>query len=151
MSAVCTGVMAREGLPKGTSNLDVLHTQLVAAAKDRNNEAKGSQPSCIHLLPETLEDASPDLPIVFRDFTNYYRTSRGSHPRSRNQVLPRSWELMATYDAFRFNSLISPRPLLMIVGSKAESKNYSEDALTLANDPKELFCDSGQDPCRSLR
>jgi len=46
---------------------------------------------------------------------------------------------MATYDAFRFNSLISPRPLLMIVGSKAESKNYSEDALTLAKDPKELF------------
>ena len=139
VSAVCTGVMAREGLPKGTSNLDVLRTQLAAAAKDRNDEVKGSQPSYVHLLPETLEDAPPDLPTAFRDFANYYRTSRGSHPRSRNQVLPRSWEIMATYDAFGFNSFISPRPLLMIVGSKAESKNYSEDALALANDPKELF------------
>jgi fermentation-respiration switch protein FrsA (DUF1100 family) len=47
--------------------------------------------------------------------------------------------MMATYDSFRFNKLISPRPLLMITGSKAESKNYSEDALKLTKEPKELF------------
>jgi hypothetical protein len=34
VSTVCTGVLAREGLPKGTSNLDILLTQLVAATKD---------------------------------------------------------------------------------------------------------------------
>jgi len=139
ISAVCVGTMAREGLPKGSSNLEVLKGQLAAAAKDRNGEVKGEEPTMIHMLPEKLEDAPPDMPSAFRDFATYYRTSRGNHPRAPNIVLPRSWDMMATYDAFRFNELISPRPLLMVVGSNGESKNYSDDALNLAKEPKELL------------
>jgi fermentation-respiration switch protein FrsA (DUF1100 family) len=137
--AVCTGVMAREGLPKGTSSLETLKGQLAAAAKDRNGEAKGERPTMIPMLPDKLEDAPADIPSAFRDLASYYRTPRGNHPRAPNIALPRSWDMMATYDSFRFNELISPRPLLMVTGSKAESKNYSEDALKLAKEPKELF------------
>jgi fermentation-respiration switch protein FrsA (DUF1100 family) len=139
VSAVCTGVMAREGLPKGSSNLEMLRAQLAAAAKERNDEAKGVKPTHIPMLPKTLEDAPANMPTAFRDLMGYYRTSRGQHPRAPNLALPRSWDMMANYDSFHYNYLISPRPLLMIVGSKAESKNYSEDALKLAKDPKELF------------
>jgi fermentation-respiration switch protein FrsA (DUF1100 family) len=139
ISAVCVGTMAREGLPKGSSSLEVLKGQLAAVAKDRAGEVKGEQPTMIHMLPEKLEDAPADMPSAFRDFATYYRTPRGIHPRAPNIALPRSWDMMATYDAFRFNELISPRPLLMIAGSKAESKNYSDDALKLAEEPKELL------------
>ncbi|KAH8594864.1 Alpha/Beta hydrolase protein [Bisporella sp. PMI_857] len=137
--AVCTGVMAREGLPKGTSSLEVLKGQLNTAAEDRNGEAKGEQPTVVSMLPDKFEDAPANMPSAFLDLASYYRTPRGNHPRAPNVALPRSWDMMATYDAFRFNELISPRPLLMITGSKAESKNYSEDALKLAKEPKELF------------
>ncbi|RYN15662.1 hypothetical protein AA0113_g12552 [Alternaria arborescens] len=137
--AVCTGTMAREGLPKGSSNLEVLRGQLAAAAKDRNGEGKGEKPTMIPMLPDKLDDAPADMPTAFRDFATYYRTPRGNHPRAPNIALPRSWDMMATFDAFRFNELISPRPLLMITGSKAESKSYSEDALELSKGPKEFL------------
>jgi fermentation-respiration switch protein FrsA (DUF1100 family) len=52
--------------------------------------------------------------------------------------------MMTTYDSFRFNEMISPRPLLMIIGSKAESRNYNEDALVLAKEPRELFVVEGK-------
>lgn len=144
IAAVCTGVMAREGLLKGTSNLEVLKGQLAAAANDRNGEAKGEKPTMVPMLPDKLEDAPADLPSAFRDLASYYRTPRGNHPRAPNIALPRSWDMMATYESFRFNEMISPRPLLMITGSKAESRNYSEDALKLAREPKELFVVEGK-------
>jgi len=97
------------------------------------------KPTMVPMLPDKLEDAPADMPSAFRDLASYYRTPRGNHPRAPNIALPRSWDMMATYDSFRFNELISPRPLLMVTGSKAESKNYSEDALKLAKEPKELF------------
>lgn len=138
VSAVCVGIMSREGLPKGTSNLIILKSQLEAAATDRNSDAKGQEATLIHMLPETIEDAPADMPTAFRDLATYYRTPRGNHPRAPNVALPRSWDLMATYDSFRFNRLIAPRPILMIAGSKAESKDYSLDALKVADEPKEL-------------
>ncbi|CZR67839.1 uncharacterized protein PAC_17738 [Phialocephala subalpina] len=88
--AVCTGVMAREGLPKGTSNLEVLKGQLAAAAQDRNGEAKGKKPTTVTMIPDKLEDAPADMPSAFRDLLSYYRTPRRNHPRAPNIALPRS-------------------------------------------------------------
>ena len=45
---------------------------------------------------------------------------------------------MANFDAFAHNDMISPRPLLMITGTKAATKWYSEDGLEKAKEPKEL-------------
>ena len=45
---------------------------------------------------------------------------------------------MANFDAFAWNSMISPRPLLMITGTKAATKWYSEDGVAKAKEPKEL-------------
>ena len=36
-------------------------------------------------------------------------------------------------------SMISPRPVLFISGSKADSKFFSEEAISKAKEPKELF------------
>ena len=50
---------------------------------------------------------------------------------------------MANFDAFAFNSMISPRPLLMITGTKAATKWYSEDGIAKAGEPKELYVVDG--------
>lgn len=39
----------------------------------------------------------------------------------------------------RFDGSIAPRSLLMIAGSKAGRKDYSDDVLKLAEEPKEHF------------
>ena len=144
-AAVCVGTMARRGFDKDSSNMDVLKTQLEAAAKDRNSDVNnlGEKVPMVHMLPESLGDAPVDMPESFRDLASYYRTSRAIHPRAPNTCLPRSWDLMANFDAFAYNDMISPRPLLMITGTKAATKWYSEDGIEKAKEPKELFVVEG--------
>lgn len=50
---------------------------------------------------------------------------------------------MANFDAFGRNDQISPRPLLMITGTKAATKWYSEDGIAKAKEPKELMVIDG--------
>jgi len=142
-AAVCVGTMARRGFGKDSSNMTVLKTQLEAAAKDRNSDVGGEKVPIVHMLPDKLEDAPADLPESFRDLASYYRTPRAYHPRATNTCIPRSWDLMANFDAFAYNDMISPRPLLMITGTKAATKWYSEDGVAKAKEPKELYVIEG--------
>ncbi|KAJ5134017.1 uncharacterized protein N7443_004357 [Penicillium atrosanguineum] len=142
-AAVCAGTMARRGLEKDSSNMDILKMQLEAAGKDRNSDVGGEKVPIVHLLPEKPEDAPADFPDAFRDLMNYYRTDRAFHPRATNTTLPRSWDIMANFDAFAHIEMISPRPLLMITGTKAATKWYSEDAIAKAKEPKELYVVDG--------
>lgn len=123
--------------------MTVLKTQLEAAAKDRNSDVGGEKVPIVHMLPDKLEDAPADLPESFRDLASYYRTPRAYHPRATNTCIPRSWDLMANFDAFAYNDMISPRPLLMITGTKAATKWYSEDGVAKAKEPKELYVIEG--------
>ncbi|KAK4086033.1 hypothetical protein PCL_07232 [Purpureocillium lilacinum] len=143
-AAVCVGTMARRGYDKDSSNMEVLHAQLEAAAKDRNSDVPGHEKvPIVHMLPERLEDAPPDFPESFRDLASYYRTPRAQHPRATNTTLPRSWDLMANFDAFAFNAMIAPRPLLMVTGTRAATRWYSEDGVAKAKEPKELYVVEG--------
>ncbi|KAF7553899.1 hypothetical protein G7Z17_g3304 [Cylindrodendrum hubeiense] len=142
-AAVCAGTMARRGYEQDSSNLDILHAQLQNAANDRDSDVTGKKVDIVHMLPEKYEDLPTDFPESFRDLAHYYRTPRGYHPRATNTCIPRSWDIMANFDAFAFNSMISPRPLLMITGTKAATKWYSEDAVAKAKEPKELFVVEG--------
>ena len=53
--------------------------------------------------------------------------------------LGRSIDLLAQFHAYDYIKLISPRPLLFIAGSIADTLYYSQEALEKASEPKELF------------
>jgi fermentation-respiration switch protein FrsA (DUF1100 family) len=135
--------MARRGYDKDSSNMDILKTQLEAAAKDRSSDVTGEKVPIVHMLPDKPEDAPADFPESFRDLMSYYRTDIAHHVRAPNTCLPRSLDLMANFDAFAHNDMISPRPPLMITGTKAATKWYSEDGVAKAKEPKELFVIDG--------
>ena len=45
---------------------------------------------------------------------------------------------MANFEAFVKNVMISPRPLMMIMGTEAATRWYSEGWIAKAREPKEL-------------
>lgn len=144
-AAVCVGTMARRGFEQDVSNPTILNARLEVAYRDRNSDFDGRTVGVVHMLPEVYDPNNPpeDLPASFRDLASYYRTPRAKHPRAAHTCMPRSWDLMANFDAFAFNGMISPRPLLAITGSKAVTKWFSDIAVERAGQPSELYVIDG--------
>ncbi|KAF4627416.1 hypothetical protein G7Y89_g10739 [Cudoniella acicularis] len=116
---------------------DGLRESLVQAGELRIAEAKGEKPHLSHIVPTTKP--APEFPDLYKEGYDYYCTPRGQHKNSNNWFVTRSIDLIASYDSYHFNELISPRPLLMIVGSIADTLYFSQDAVKKAKEPKELF------------
>ncbi|CEI70790.1 hypothetical protein FVEN_g731 [Fusarium venenatum] len=141
VSGICLGTMTRKNMqdPSGAIDQTILRSGLVWAGKERISEAGGNQPETISVL-QSFENAK-----------EYYETSRGQHPRCTNLQLVRSLDTLATYDSFAFIDWISPRPMLMIIGSEADKGNgealdtggFSRAAIERAKEPKELFVVKG--------
>ncbi|UNI16369.1 hypothetical protein JDV02_002805 [Purpureocillium takamizusanense] len=146
VSAACVGRMTRNGgvQEDKTENAEAIVGALQAAGQWRNANLipPGAQPPpMFETDPSKVpENADP----FFRDAAQYYGTKRGEHERSDHLVPLSSYDLMVSYDSFNFQHLISPRPLLMIAGSAAQTYHYSRTAIAAAKDPKELFTVQGK-------
>lgn len=144
VSAVCAGGSTRIGLAKGTVPAELLAQQLQASGEARIAEAKGQPVPENPGLPPSPDLIPAGYPPIFRELAEYYKTPRGQHPRSPGSFPMRSTDLLANYDSFAFNEMISPRPLLMIAVSEAATLFYSEDAIKRAKEPKELYIIEGK-------
>ena len=142
VSAVCLGTMYREGLGGGQSR-EALAAILDAAAMDRTDQAKGRPPVLQHIVPSTAAEMTKDTPQGFREAFEYYRTPRAQHPNSQNFQVVSSMDLIIGYESYERMNLISPRPLLMIAGTEADTRYFSEKAIGKAQEPKELFLIKG--------
>ncbi|KAL1988064.1 hypothetical protein VTN96DRAFT_1095 [Rasamsonia emersonii] len=146
VSAVCAGTLWREGL-KGTAAISDRATVLQGlkeSGRARLAEAKGEQPPLLPIIPDSPDNIPEGTPCLFREASQYYRTPRAQHPRSTNRFPSRSVDLMVNYSSYTFNDLISPRPLLMIAGSEADTLYFSQEGIERAKEPKELFLVKGK-------
>ncbi|KAE9370670.1 dienelactone hydrolase domain-containing protein [Stipitochalara longipes BDJ] len=121
---------------------DDLRDSLAKAGELRLAEAKGEKAHLSHIVP-TMKPGS-EFPDLYKEGFDYYCTPRGQHKNSTNWFASRSIDLIANYDSYQFNELISPRPLLMIAGSAADTFYFSQDAIKKAKEPKELFIVDGK-------
>jgi len=128
ISCGCWGRLTRDGMDRAT-----LRQALAQAGLQRIAEAKRQAPAMINVVEAYGEEAS-----------DYYRTPRGAHPNCTNEYMARSLELLAGYDSFAYIDWISPRPLLMIIGSEAVTAHLSRQAMELAKEPKELVVLEGK-------
>jgi len=104
----------------------------------RTAETRGEGPQTFQLFPDTAEQARAcSAPHGLEGF-EYYNSGPTAHPRSAKFPTWSSIDHMAFLDAFRFVSMIGPRPLLMIAGREAVTSRISIQPLQNATGPREL-------------
>lgn len=128
------GGMVREGFGKSQTK-EEYRALIEAVGQERWTEAAGGKMVMAGGAPTEVTN---NMPRIFREFHDYYHTPRGQHPRAPTSFSMTSNATMSSARPFETLYLISPRPLLFVVGSEAESRYFSEDAYKMASEPKEL-------------
>ncbi|NUP05325.1 MAG: alpha/beta hydrolase [Polyangiaceae bacterium] len=142
VSAADMGMLYREGLG-GTSNERALHQMLEESAKARNDEAAGKPPRLDPIVPNSRAEITDKTPDLYAEGYEYYRTPRAQHPHSPNLFLFRSVDRIAQFSSYDGIHMLGPRPLLMIAGNDADTRYFSELAVSKAMPPAELFIIDG--------
>ena len=119
---------------------------IAEAAVQRYVEFSGGQTQYTGGTPHEIDENSHPIAKEFYDF---YRTPRGeftpagSSPElTTHPTLSSNTKFMNFYP---FNDIesISPRPLLFVAGDEAHSLEFSQEAYSLAAEPKELYLVKG--------
>ncbi|MET7511168.1 alpha/beta hydrolase [Streptomyces albidoflavus] len=139
VSAVNIGDMYRDGFDlSGQEPGAVDH--LLTVANNARTEGEGGEAVLMPMLPMTEDEAMQAPPrSMMREAWEFYRTPRCMHPNAPNKIVTYSIDQCVAFDAWSFLGMISPRPLLMIAGTEADTRAHSERAIGKAEEPKELF------------
>lgn len=135
------GEARREAM--GTLSYEERMKRLKEAGEQRSREARGEPVRLAPVVPDTPDAFTATTPALYREGYDYYRTARAQHPNSPNRYMFSSLPLQMAFFPFNQLDTISPRPLLVIAGSKADTLFWSEEVVRKAKDPKELFVVEG--------
>lgn len=123
-----------EGSPVSPADRKAL---LESVARQLDKEAAGA-PVLVEQLIPGREQWNDGTPAFQREAFDYYLTPRGQHPNARNRYVVTSPGLHMAYYPLEQMSAVSPRPLLLIAGERAETLKFSREAIAKAQQPKEL-------------
>lgn len=135
------GEARREGM--GTISYEERMKRLRDAAEARSREARGEAVRLVPVVPDSAASSTENTPQLYREGYDYYRTPRAQHPNSPNRYVFSSLPLQMAFFPFDQLDTISPRPLLVIAGSKADTLFWSEEVYKKAKEPKELHIVKG--------
>jgi fermentation-respiration switch protein FrsA (DUF1100 family) len=142
ISATPMGEAARSNFGHPIPAATLIQT-MEASAAQRTAEARGAGPAYAPFVPERFEDIDDNTPVMLREAYDYYRTPRGQHPNSKGRFLLTSLDKMLAFSTFNLIPDLLTQPMLLIAGSVADTKVYSDQAHALSNGPKELFVIEG--------
>lgn len=93
-------------------------------------------------IPSFPAEPTTEIPAgldpIGAEFWEYYAMKRGHHPHARANHTTTSNMAFANFPLMQYIETISPRPILFIMGEKAHSRYFTEDAYKRAAEPKEL-------------
>jgi fermentation-respiration switch protein FrsA (DUF1100 family)/alkylhydroperoxidase/carboxymuconolactone decarboxylase family protein YurZ len=137
VSMVDLGQLRRDGI--GGVLKPRMQQRLDEAAKQRTKEAKGEPVKYANYVANSQEEIPAGVTGLYREGYDYYRTPRAQHPNSANKYMLTSLDKLMGFTALDHVEMISPRPLLVIAGGKADSFYFSQEAYDKAKEPKEIF------------
>ena len=117
----------------------------VRAAKEQMGrqrwvDAENGYPEYVPFFPEQPMDAVPvELEEPNAEWFRFYALKRGHHPNARGGFTTTSNLAMMNFPLLDYIKEISPRPILFVMGDRAHSRFFSENAYAAANEPKELY------------
>lgn len=134
------GSLARQGL-NDSQSLDQLKEILAEAAQQCWTEIDGGE---TRYTSGTLNELTANATAVEREFYDYYRTVRGeftpigSTPELTTHPALSTFTRFVNFYPFSGIETISPRPMLFVAGDQAHSREFSKDAYSRADEPKDL-------------
>ncbi len=131
------GDATRNGIQDSPVSAQDRQALLQSVAEQLNKEAAGAPVRVDVMLPARDQVNAETLNFI-REATEYYLTPRGAHPNARNRYVATSPGLHMAYYPLEHMASISPRPVLLIAGERAETRKFSEIAYANAQQPKEL-------------
>lgn len=130
MSVAGRGSMDKEMIQKAKEKL----------SNQRWIDAENGYPEYIPYFPEQpLDEVPAELEEPTAEWFRFYALKRGHHPNARGGFTSTSDLAFLNYRLLDYIDEISPRPILFIVGDRAHSKFFSENAYAAASEPKELY------------
>lgn len=114
------------------------------AAKDRLSrqrwaDAENGAPEYVPMFPDEPLETVPEMDKISDEWFRFYATKRGFHKEARGGATSTSTLALMNFKLLDYIDEISPRPVLFIVGDRAHSRYFSENAYKAAAEPKELF------------
>ena len=111
-------------------------------------DAESGTPAYLPRLNITKEQFTADTPLFVKEYSDFYTTKRGFHPRAVNSNPDAAWAKTSALGLM--NSPILQyagelrAPALLVHGENAHSRYFSEDAFkSLGSEDKELFIVKG--------
>ncbi|MBN2722826.1 MAG: alpha/beta hydrolase [Deltaproteobacteria bacterium] len=130
-------VKARGWMDSMTRDGRIAH--LTKLAKQRWKDVDTGHPKLTPSFPSKPAGSIPaGLDPITSEFFEYYAMKRGFHPRSIAAFTITSDMSFMNFPLLHYIDTISPRPILFIMGEKAHSRYFTEDAYKKAAEPKEL-------------
>lgn len=109
-------------------------------ARQRWIDVGNGEPEYLPAFPEQpLDEVPAGIPEPGAEWMRFYAVRRGHHPNAKGGFTTTSDLTMLNFPLLAHIDEISPRPLLFIVGDRAHSKFFSENAYAAAREPKELY------------
>lgn len=111
-------------------------------ARQRWEDYANGQPEYKPSFPNKPYPNVNALPVtdpITNEWQRFYAVPRGFHANARGNFTTTSNMAMMQFSALDYIAEISPRPILFIVGDHAHSRQFSQRAFNLANEPKEMY------------
>ena len=140
VSMVDGGDLRRNGL--NGSLTSSIQKRLEEVAKQRIIEANGGPIRYNNFVANSKEEIPSNASSMYIEGYDYYRVTH-KEPTAPNKYTFTSLDKLINFTALDHVELISPRPLLVIAGSKADTYYFSQQAYERANEPKEFFTIDG--------